>query len=632
MAVVGSFGTEQVILENAAQEETLQRLVEIARGGFGDTSSGLNAANRAATGASQGLQRAGSSAESMAASASSAGDQLGRVGSAMGSYANSIDRSASRMATGMRSVADSPFMVADTLVSVMDSFKDAGVVTKLLAGAGSAAAGALVTEGTKIEGAITGGLLGLSAMVAPGLTAMFAGMFVKVLKDTTENFINLQKNGAILGGTLTDARLAAHGSGLSMKQFTNVMGKAGSEMSVFGGQTLRGAKMFGDLNKAVINGQTGRRLLQLGIGFEDMGVRTAEMIAHLTESGISFESNAVAVDAAKKRVVELAMQQKTLAAINGTTIEQEKEKQRMQRKDAQLNAIMLGMGEKEREGIQQLTAQFPQFGQFIKETVAFGGPVSKGALMQQAQMGATTDALGQTIAEIQAGGGKGAVDALKELQKTSPALRADLDNQAELVKLSLVSTSNAFIQTATSNFQGQFEMFNKANSDVIGSITDDFEKLKNGSDDLTNTVVSLQQNQQQLTVEMTKTATALISESGAIQNILVGTTKTLNNALTVLNQNMGVAGGLPDSTTGQVVDRPRSTQQIASATNALATAEAAIGANTAANAPAATGTQPDPADTAPIVTSDPATVTALAQVNTTLKNNNVDLIKAIQSI
>jgi len=619
MAVVGSFGTEQVILENAAQEETLQRLVEIARGGFGDTSSGLNAANRAATGASQGLKRAGSSAESMAASADSAGDQLGRVGSAMGSYANSIDRSASRMATGMRSMADNPFMVADTLVNVMDSFRDAGLKAKILATAGGAAAGALFTAGDKMTGGIAGGLLGLSATVAPGLTAMFAGMFVKVLKDTTENFINLQKNGAILGGSLTDARLAAHGSGLSMKQFTNVMGKAGSEMSVFGGQTLRGAKMFGDLNSAVIKGQTGRRLLQLGIGFEDMGVRTAEMIAHLSESGISFESNAVAVDAAKKRVVELAMQQKTLAAINGTTIEQEKEKQRMQRKDAQLNAIMLGMGEKEREGIQQLTAQFPQFGQFIKETVAFGGPVSKGALMQQAQMGATTDALGQTIAEIQAGGGKGAVDALKELQKTSPALQADLQNQAELVKLSLVS-QNDFIQTATNNFQSQFEMFNKANNDVIGSITDDFEKLKNGSDDLTNTVVSLQQNQQQLTVEMTKTATALISQSGAVQDILVGTTRTLNNTLTVLNESMGVAGGLPDSTTGQVVDRPRSTQQITSATNALATAEAAISANTAANAPAATGTQPDPAD--PLFTDMGPTNSILSDMHKALKESN----------
>ena len=49
---------------------------------------------------------------------------------------------------------------------------------------------------------------------------------------------------------------------------------------------------------------------------------------------------------------------------------------------------------------------------------------------------------------------------------------------------------------------------------------------------------------QALTVEMTKTATALISQSGAIQDIMVGTTETLRTALQNINEGMGVEGRL----------------------------------------------------------------------------------------
>tara|TARA_S200002703_G_C3795548_1_gene245616 strand:+ start:498 stop:2432 length:1935 start_codon:yes stop_codon:yes gene_type:complete len=545
MAVFGDFGGQPVRLDNAATEDTLQRLVEVAQQGFGSAGNNLNAAGQAAGRLGRAANKTGDQLSGTGDAANSATGSLRQATSAGIGFARSIDRSGARMAQGMRTMSSSPFMVADTMVNIMDSFKDGsgGILKGLGVTAAAGLTGAFITAGDKMEGAATGVIAGLGMTLAPALTSMFAGMFVRVLKDTTENFTNLQKNGAILGGSLTEARLAAHGAGLTLGQFTNVMGKAGADMAMFGGQTRRGAQLFGDLNKAVTTGDTGRQLLQLGIGFEDMGIRTAEMIAHLTESGINFENNAVAVATARDRVVELAKQQKALAAINGTTIEQEKEKQRMARKDAQLNAIMLGMGEKEREGIQQLTTQFPQFSQFIKETVAFGGPVTKGALMQQAQMGATTEALGNTIQQVLAGGGQGAIDAFKQLQETSPALQRDLQNQAELVKLSLVS-QNEFIQTAQQNFQSQFELLAKSNARVVDSVLEDFQRMEQPTDDLTKTIVKLQSEQQALTVEMTKTATALISQSGAIQDIMVGTTETLRTALQNINEGMGVEGRL----------------------------------------------------------------------------------------
>ena len=546
MAVIGQFGTEDIVLQNAASEETLQRLVEVAQQGFGSAGNNIISAGQAAAMFAGQTRKATTEIDKTGDAAQSTAGSLRQATDAGLGFARNIDRNSARMARGMRSLSNSPFMVADAMVNIMDSMADggAGIVKTLGATAIGGIAGSILSAGEAAEGALTGAAIGLGASLAPGLTAMFAGMFVRVLKDTNEGFINLQKNGAILGGSMMEARLAAHGAGLNMSQFASVMGKAGAEMAMFGGQTRRGAQMFGDLNKAVVTGQTGRQLQQLGIGFEDMGVRTAEMIAHLTESGINFESNAVAVAQARDRVVELAKQQKTLAAINGTTIEQEKEKQRMARKDAQLNAIMLGMGEKEREGIQSLVGQFPQFEKFIKETVAFGGPVSKGALMQQAQMGATTDALANTIAQIQAGGGQDAVDALKQLQDTSPALQADLKNLAEITKLSLVNTSNEYIQSAANNFQGQFELANKMTQRVVDSVTEDFRFMADETDALTKTMITLSNEQQQLTVEAQKTTTELIAHSQAVQNLIVGTTTSLRQALQTVNERAGVQQGL----------------------------------------------------------------------------------------
>ena len=623
MAVIGTFGEQNIRLDNAATEETLQRLVEVAQQGFGSAGNNIISAGQAAAMFAGQARKAEKDLGNTGDAADSAAGSLRQATSAGMGFARSIDRSSARMAQGMRTMSNSPFMVADTMVNIMDSFeggaggffKKAGIV------AASGLTGAFITAGEKSEGALTGVIAGLGMALAPALTSMFAGMFVKVLKDTTENFTNLQKNGAILGGSLTEARLAAHGAGLTLGQFTNVMGRAGSEMSMFGGQTRRGAQLFGDLNKAVTTGDTGRQLLQLGIGFEDMGIRTAEMIAHLTESGINFENNAAAVATARDRVVELAKQQKALAAINGTTIEQEKEKQRMARKDAQLNAIMLGMGEKEREGIQQLTTQFPQFSQFIKETVAFGGPVTKGALMQQAQMGATTEALGNTIQQVLAGGGQGAIDAFKQLQDTSPALQRDLQNQAELVKLSLVS-QNEFIQTAQSNFQSQFELLAKSNAQVVNSVLEDFQKMEQPTDALTKTIVKLQSEQQALTVEMTKTATALISQSGAIQDLMVGTTEKLRLAAQSINEGMGVQGRL-NVQTGNVTSgantAPRNPNVLADLATRLDAQQAADAENTGAGtAGGNTGTLAGSGTIGPVPTTDPVVTGLLTTQNSTL--------------
>jgi len=551
MAVFGDFAGQPVRLDNAATEETLQRLVDIAQQGFGNAGSSLNAA---ATGANN-LNRAQRSTAQSTANLGASADASSASINSLNQSARSYDRSMARYAQSMRTVGNSPLMLAETFVQTAQEIgENSGMLGALIKGGGIGAAlggfvGIVEGEGNALQNALTGGTIGAAFGAMPGVMGFLSGTFLRVLNDTSTNFTELQKNGALLGGSMLETRVAAHGAGLTMSQFSGVMKQASAEMSLFGGQTLRGAKMFGDLSRAIVEGDVGRSLLQMGIGFEEQGVRTAEFIAHLAESGVNFDQQGVSIQDATKRVKELATQQKALAALNGTTIEQEKEKQRAARKDAQLNAVMLGLNNQQREGIQQLTGQFPQFSQFIKETIAFGGPVSKGALMQQAQMGATTEALGNTISQILAGGGQGAIDAFKQLQETSPALQADLQAQAELVKLGIV-TQNDFIQTANDNFQTQFENFTKANNAVLDSILEDQQRMSKGTDTLTNTMITLQQEQQALLKNMTVLATEALSNSEAVQELLVGTTKNIRTATDMMVDFVDARTQLTDADVG----------------------------------------------------------------------------------
>jgi len=542
MAVTGDLGGQQVRLDNAAQEDTLRRIEDLLGRGLFNADGSIASLGNSADRTAGKLDNAGRSADDLADSTEGASQSMQASMKQFDTFQKSLARSTVRVSGSLGNLARSPVEVHKALLGVASDLMDSGRVLGSIMGATLGAAITDMVDGgisAGITASLTGGVMGA---LAPALTGALAGVvggaFLQILEDTATGFNKIQQAGGLLGGSMLNARIASHSAGLTMEQFSNVMQKSSQEMAMFGGQTIRGAAAFADFSKSVTTGETGTNMLRMGVSFEEMGVRTAEFMAHLVESGVNLQTQGFSASAAAKSVEQLTKQQKALAAINGTTLDQEREKQRAARKDAQLNASMIGLTQDQRQGMQQLVSQFPQFSQFIKETVAFGGPVSKASLMQVSQMGATTDALGNTIEQIMAGGGQGAIDAFKQLQETSPLLQRDLENQAELVKLGLV-TQNEFINVANQNFQDQFELFNKSQQRVVDSITEDFDKMAEGADNLTTTMINLQQKQQESLNNIADIATKLTSQSDGIGATMLGIAEMVRTGTAALNTTLG---------------------------------------------------------------------------------------------
>jgi hypothetical protein len=482
---IPGFGAVQA--DNFASEQTLNRLVDAVNNmnqGAGGVQSIFAAVAGDSKRAARDLKQLGAAADStkgsMEGQASAAEALTRRNMQASNSFAS--------FSRKMSSVSfESPIAALSAGVEKFTGFvgEHAGKITAAGAAVGTVFGG---PAGTMLGAAIAGLATGMTQ-----ITGGVIGLFLGDLQKMSTEFGKAQQSGAIFGNSMLNFRNIASNSGLTMQQFGNILTKNSEAVAMFGGTTSQGAQEFARANSLLIRTH-GNDLQRLGVSYEEMGMRTADFMASLVEAGVPIYENGVATQDVVRRTKELAVQQKALAAINGTTIDQEKEKQRMQRKDAQMNAVLMGLNEKEREVVQQLSAQFPQATQFIKEFVAFGGPVTKEGNLQAAMMGTLTSEIGNTITAVKNGQSvPGALGALENLAASSPQIAAETRVMADMVKLSIAGSTNSVVQMAEKNFNAQFELMNKTQAGVVQNVLDtltpDLKGFKNAVDPATEAVV-----------------------------------------------------------------------------------------------------------------------------------------------
>lgn len=423
---------------------------------------------------------------------------------------------------------------------------------------GTGLAAMLTTVGDKLSGALGGlglaigatgnivGAFGVGVAAAGAKMLTFVGgLALGDLDKMGQEYRKAANNGALFGQSMLNFRTFAHTAGLTMGQFNNVLEKNREQVSMFGMATTEGAAQFSNANARVIR-DYGGAFQRMGMTFEEIGNNTAEYLAAIAEGTPGVYNNAITLDEATKGAFDLAVQQKALAAINGTTIEQEKEKMRMQRKDAQMNAVLLGMSQKEREAVQALSAQFPQATQFIKEFVAFGGPVTKAGNMQAAMLPTLTDAISDTITSVQGGADlKPSLETLKQIAGSSAAIISETEGLADLVKLGVAGSTNSFVQMAEKNFQAQFELMNKVNGGVVDNVLAELTTRSNGAiGDFVMAIDPAATAANKLTEALQTSATSISSlfDAGYRSDVGAAALTTLANSVTALAQGLQSAG------------------------------------------------------------------------------------------
>lgn len=530
MPVIDVPGLGQVQADNFASEQTLNRLVDAVNNqttGAGGVQSIFAAVAGDSKRAARDLKQLGTAADNTKSSMQAQGNAAETLTRRNMQVSNSFASFSRKMSSvNFESPITAMALGLEKFTKAVDENKGKIVLAGGAIGAafGGGAPGALL--GSTVAGLVT---------AFASVSGVLGGLLLGDLEKMSLQFGKAQQAGALFGNSMLNFRNISSNSGLTMEQFSNIITKNSEAVAMFGGTTTQGAQEFARANSLLIRTH-GNELQRLGLSYEEMGSRTADFMATLVEAGVPIYDNGVATQDVVRRTKELAVQQKALAAINGTTIDQEKEKQRMQRKDAQMNAVLMGLNEKEREVVQQLSAQFPQATQFIKEFVAFGGPVTKEGNLQAAMMGTLTSEIGNTITAVKNGQSvPGALGALENLAASSPQIAAETRVMADMVKLSIAGSTNSVVQMAEKNFNAQFELMNKTQAgvvtNVLESLSPGLDRFKNAADAASETVTGLNKAFQAGKISISQIAEAVYrsDEGGAALRSVGNTAAAISN-------------------------------------------------------------------------------------------------------
>lgn len=563
-------GIGTVFIDGVAEEATMQRILAAIQqqdsGGAGAqvSAAGVSQVNRGFINLAKQSKSAG---DSVSSGGNTAYQGMMKAGMAGRSFSQQLRRASGNLVRSFETASESPFGFAKALTNVAAD----------LAGSGRAAGLAIGAVG----GAIVEDLLGDISDLGPSIgaaigfavpgavttaTAAIAGFIFEKLDATSKAFNTVAQSGAILGGDLMQFRLAAHSSNLTMAEFNGVMSKAGDSMSMFGGQTLRGAREFARSNQALTN-EFSTPLLQMGYSFEDMGVATAEMMERFTLSGMSFDQLAVRTREVAAAAFEQAQQQKVLSALTGRSIEQQKAAQKAQRQDAQVQAAIARLGPQQQQQVEQLISAFPHLKGAILDQVTFGGAVSKEAMMQLSQFPNAVASVQGAVDGIKDGSGI-AIDAFKAQAANSEAIRAEYLEGADMVAQLGRFSSNQFVKTAEAMIIPQQEMMAKAISDTVNKVVDDMKILAAGGGAATKALIEQQKAQRELNMQISTGVTGLLSQTDGLITKVTELTKVATSgvaAITPANMETSFRGGQND---GRAVPIPGSRPAAPAVSNA----------------------------------------------------------------
>ena len=466
-----------------AEEQTMQRILAAIQGqdsgggggaGMGTLATGANKAGSALAGVA-------SSGRSASAGLDDATRGISRSGQEIAIAQQRYARSLSDIQGITRAAAQGPLDVIENMMGGLKRF----------------------TFGTDQSGKATKGAE--SALKKFGKGAMkvvefLGGTMLGDLNQMGQQYREAQQAGALLGGDMVAFRVAAQTAGLSMKEFNAILKTQGADFARFAGQTRIGALEFMRQNADLIATQ-GKDLLRLGLDFQDMGSYTAEFLGELTLAGQSIDNFRYDTNSISTAIRQQVVQQKALAAINGTTLEQERQKQRAARQDMVLRAGMQGLNAENQKHITNLIAEFPQIGTAIKEIAVLGGVTTQAGSMQMMANQGLMDTIGPLVSQLGVAGGNVAymgnavLDAQKAIAANPAAIARDRELASESAVLLIAGAQNKFLggmeQSINQGFEYQQKVISGVVDNVLNELNEPLTNFRNTAGGTTTTLNNL---------------------------------------------------------------------------------------------------------------------------------------------
>ena len=265
------------------------------------------------------------------------------------------------------------------------------------------------------------------------------GTFGKLAKIREQEFDAYQKMsnaGTNFGGSLTNLRMAAYESYLTVGELTNVMQKNRAAFAMMGGTVNDGAMAFSKMSGQLMQSEAGNSLRALGYSAEEVSNGLASYIQNTGGRNKQEMQNTKEITAGAKQYLE---QLDGLAQITGKSREELEKESKARNQNAAYQSKLMGMTEAQRKateaGAAEMKAKFGKAGEEMYMASVLGvQPASEAARTLKAmapEVAKASDKMveigkrGGTLAETQqasAEASQGAATANRRLADTNNAL------------------------------------------------------------------------------------------------------------------------------------------------------------------------------------------------------------------
>jgi hypothetical protein len=275
----------------------------------------------------------------------------------------------------------------------------AGVVTGSFIGLASGAT-ALINQFANVGNSLTSAAQVFNSIpIVGGALAGVFGAVAAAAEKQLGSFQQLASIGATFGGSMTAMTNAASGAGLTVEQFSKIVASNGEAMVALGGTTEAGAKRFADLGKKMKQSGLGDELLRLGYSTEGVNQGMASYIQVMGSNGrLQNASTAQLAQGSANYMKELD----GLAKITGQSREEKQKEMEALAKDAQVEAAMQHLDDKQRQQMLSYITSFPKAQQgAIKDMLATGTITTEEGVKMAAmypELARQSQAFGRTLA------------------------------------------------------------------------------------------------------------------------------------------------------------------------------------------------------------------------------------------
>lgn len=248
--------------------------------------------------------------------------------------------------------------------------------------------GGLIGTATQLTKTFLSGEKTLTAYAANipiigGILSSITGIF----DETLVKFQQLATSGGAFNNSLTQLRIAAADSFMSLDAFTSYVQNNTDKLAAFGGTVTGGAMATARLNKA-LDRDLRQQLLNMGLSFEEINEGMADYM-YLNRAGSMMNQRSTEATAAA--AADYTKNLMVLSKLTGKDIDQMKDRAAAAQADIAFQMALARMSPEERDRVQQLmataAAQFGDAGEMVvKQAVLGQGPLTRETQLLMATM------------------------------------------------------------------------------------------------------------------------------------------------------------------------------------------------------------------------------------------------------